>query len=152
VGGARPARAASVDDRSASTSDLAVGARQGTSPLSIAARRSCRFPISGSGFSSGTARCMFEPIQRAVGVVVPEKGISAVATDQICVGETSIRSTCFGEAVTTSPSRERQSTWPLSLCVLGSTSALACAITLSSSCVASSQTTLSVTTPSSTTW
>ena len=55
-------------------------------------------------------------------------------------------------AVTTSPSRERHMTCgPFSLLVFGSSSAFACAITCSSSCVASSHTILFVTTPSSTT-
>ena len=75
-----------------------------------------------------------------------------MATDQICVGETSIRSTCFGDTATTSPSAERQSTWgPLSRFVFGSISALAWAIVFSSSWVASRWTILLVTTPSLTT-
>ncbi len=75
--------------------------------------------------------------------------MSAVATDQICVGETSIRSTCFGGTASRSRSAERQMTCgPFSFLVFGSTSAFAWAIHLSSSCVASSWTILSVTTPS----
>ena len=75
-------------------------------------------PISGaSGFSSGTAwRCMFEPISARLASSCSRNGISAVATDQIWVGETSIRSTSFGGTATSSPSRERHRTCgPLSL-------------------------------------
>ena len=53
---------------------------------------------------------MFEPISARLASSCSRNGISAVATDQICVGETSIRSTCFGDTATTSPSAERQST------------------------------------------
>ena len=52
---------------------------------------------------------MFEPISARLASSCSRKGIRAVATDQICVGETSIRSTCFGDTATTSPSAERQS-------------------------------------------
>ena len=75
-------------------------------------------PISGaSGFSSGTAwRCMFEPIRARLASSCSRNGISAVATDQIWVGETSIRSTSLGGTTTYSPSRERHWTCgPLSL-------------------------------------
>ena len=122
--------------------------------MSIAARRSIPVPISGaSGFSSGTAwRCMFEPISARLASSCSRNGISAVATDQIWVGETSIRSTCFGGTATTSPSRERHRTCgPLSLPVFGSISAFAWAITFSSSWVASRWTISLVTTPSLTT-
>ena len=73
-----------------------------TSPVSTAARRSMPVPISGaSGFSSGTAwRCMLEPIRARLASSCSRKGISAVATDQIWVGETSISSTCFGGTAT----------------------------------------------------
>ena len=49
-------------------------------------------PISGaSGFSSGTAwACMFEPISARLASSCSRNGISAVVTDQIWVGETSI--------------------------------------------------------------
>ena len=111
-------------------------------------------PISGgSGFSSGTAwRCMFEPISARLASSCSRNGISAVATDQIWVGETSIRSTCFGATETTSPSPTRHSTCgPLSCLVFGSISAFAWAIIFSSSWVASRWTILLVTTPSLTT-
>ena len=83
-----------------------------TSPVSIAARRSIPVPISGgSGFSSGTAwRCMLEPISARLASSCSRKGISAVATDQIWVGETSIRSTSLGEAVAYSSSLARTRT------------------------------------------
>ena len=111
-------------------------------------------PISGaSGLSSGTAwRCMFEPISARLASSCSRNGISAVATDQIWVGETSISVTSFGGTTTYSPSRERHWTCgPLSLRVFSSTSAFAWAITWSSSWVASRWTTSSLTTPSLTT-
>ena len=111
-------------------------------------------PTSGdSVLSSGTAcACMFEPISARLASSCSRNGIRAVVTDQICTGETSIRSTLLGGARTLSSSRVRHSTpGPLSLPLFSSNSAFACAITLSSSWVASRWTTLSVTTPSSTT-
>ena len=85
--------------RSASTwvTSPALRART-TSPVSTAARCSMPVPISGgSGFNSGTAwRCMLEPISARLASSCSRKGISAVATDQIWVGETSIRSTSLG--------------------------------------------------------
>ena len=122
-----------------------------TSPVSTAARRSMPVPISGgSGFSSGTAwRCMLEPISARLASSCSRNGISAVATDQIWVGETSIRSTSLGAAVAYSCSPARTRTCgPFSLLVFGSTSAFAWAITLSSSWVASRWTISSLTTPS----
>ncbi len=73
-----------------------------TSPVSIAARRSIPVPTSGASVtSSGTAwRCMFEPISARLASSCSRNGIIAVATDQICSGETSIRSTSFGGTVT----------------------------------------------------
>ena len=103
-----------------------------------AARRSMPVPISGASvFSSGTAwRCMFEPISARLASSCSRNGISAVATDQIWSGETSIRSTSFGAASMNSPSRERHVTCgPLSLLVFGSISAFAWAMTFSSSSV-----------------
>ena len=69
-----------------------------TSPESNAARRSMPVPISGASvLSSGTAwRCMFEPISARLASSCSRNGIIAVATDQICSGETSIRSTSLG--------------------------------------------------------
>ena len=127
--------------RSASTpvTSPAFSARM-TSPVSSAARRSMPVPISGgSGFSSGTAwRCMFEPISARLASSCSRNGISAVATDQIWVGETSISSTSLGETVVSSPSRRRQRTrGPLSLPESWSISAFAWAMIRSSSCVAS---------------
>ena len=119
----------------------------------MAARVSMPVPISGASvFSSGTAwRIMFEPISARLASSCSRNGISAVATDQIWSGETSIRSTSLGAASTSSPSRERQVTpGPLSLPDFSSISALACAMTFSSSWLASRWTILSVTTPFST--
>ncbi len=64
-----------------------------TSPVSWAARRSIPVPTTGaSGISSGTAwRCMFEPISARFASSCSRNGIIAVATDQICSGEMSIR-------------------------------------------------------------
>ena len=69
-----------------------------TSPVSIAARRSMPVPTSGASVtSSGTAwRCMLEPISARLASSCSRNGIIAVATDQICSGETSIRSTSSG--------------------------------------------------------
>ena len=69
-----------------------------TSPVSSAARRSMPVPTSGASvLSSGTAwRCMFEPISARLASSCSRNGIIAVATDQICSGETSIRSTSLG--------------------------------------------------------
>ncbi len=69
-----------------------------TSPVSMAARRSMPVPTSGASVtSSGTAwRCMLEPISARLASSCSRNGIIAVATDQICSGETSMRSTSFG--------------------------------------------------------
>ena len=79
--------------------------------------------------------------------------MSAVATDQIWLGETSISVTSLGAFSSTSPSPIRQRTCgPLSLPLFWSTSAFACAITWSSSSWVASRWTISlVTTPSLTT-
>ena len=111
-------------------------------------------PTSGaSATSSGTAwRCMFEPISARFASSCSRNGIIAVATDQICSGETSTRSTSFGATVTYWPACVRQTTsGPFSLPVFSSTGWLACAISSSASCVASRRTISSVTTPSLTT-
>src|SRR4051794_37825132 len=70
-----------------------------TSPVSSAARRSMPVPTSGeSAWSSGTAwACMFEPISARFASSCSRNGMRAVVTDQIWFGETSIRSTSFGE-------------------------------------------------------
>src|SRR5215218_5800855 len=125
-----------------------------TSPVSIAARRSMPVPISGASvLRRGTAwRCMFEPISARLASSCSRNGISAVATDQIWSGETSIRSTSSGAAsVSSPPSRERHVTPSLLRRPLSSSSTLAWAIVCASSWLASSQTTSSVTTPSLTT-
>ena len=107
----------------------------------------------GSVLRSGTAwRCMFEPISARLASSCSRNGISAVATDQIWFGDTSISSTSLGELSESSPSRERHSTWgPLSFPLLSSTCAFAWAITRCSSWVASRWTISSWTTPSVTT-
>ena len=79
-------------------------------------------PTSGaSAFSSGTAwRCMFEPISARLASSCSRNGIIAVATDQICSGETSIRSTSLGPTVTYWPACVRQRiSVPFSLTRLG---------------------------------
>ena len=78
-------------------------------------------PTSGaSAFSSGTAwRCMLEPISARLASSCSRNGIIAVATDQICSGETSTRSTSLGPTVTYWPAWVRQRiSVPLSLPVL----------------------------------
>ncbi len=121
--------------------------------MSRAARRSMPVPMIGASvFRSGTAwRCMFEPIRARLASSCSRNGIIAVATDQICSGETSMRSTSFGTTVTYWPACVRQMTsGPLSLPSLSS-GWFACAMSCGSSCVASRWTMSSVTTPSLTT-
>ena len=104
-------------------------------------------PISGASvFSSGTAwRCMFEPISARLASSCSRNGIIAVATDQICSGETSMRSTSFGPTVTYWPACVRQRISAPFSCRLASTGVFAWAITRSSSWVASRWTISSVT-------
>ena len=101
-----------------------------TSPESTAARYSRPVPTSGAcRISSGTAcRCMFAPISARFASLCSRNGISAVETDTICAGATSMNSTAFGGAVTASPSAERQSTASPSSLPFLSVSAVACAI------------------------
>ena len=63
-----------------------------TSPVSTAARYSRPVPTSGASVtSSGTAwRCMFEPISARLASLCSRNGISAVATETICAGSTSM--------------------------------------------------------------
>ena len=63
-----------------------------TSPVSTAARYSRPVPTSGASVtSSGTAcRCMFEPISARLASLCSRNGISAVATDTIWAGSTSM--------------------------------------------------------------
>ena len=79
--------------RSASTSTT-VPARSArtTSPVSIAARYSRPVPTSGACvIISGTAcRCMFAPISARFASLCSRNGISAVATETICAGATSM--------------------------------------------------------------
>ena len=80
-------------------------------------------PMTGASvFSSGTAwRCMFEPISARLASSCSRNGIIAVVTDQICSGETSMRSTSLGATVTYWPASVRQTTsGPLSLPVFSS--------------------------------
>ena len=111
-----------------------------TSPVSTAARYSSPVPTSGACvIISGTAcRCMFAPISARFASLCSRNGISAVATETICAGATSMKSTSFGRAVTASPSRERQSTCSSTKRpVLSSTWALAWAIVYCDSSAAS---------------
>ena len=90
-------------------------------------------PTSGASvFSSGTAwRCMFEPISARLASSCSRNGIIAVATDQICSGETSIRSTSLGATVDVLAGlRAAEDLGPLQLAVLARPASLACAITL----------------------
>ena len=111
-----------------------------TSPVSTAARYSRPVPTSGACvIISGTAcRCMFAPISARFASLCSRNGISAVATETICAGATSMNSTSLGRAVTASPSRERQSTCSSTKRpVLSSTCALAWAIVYCASSAAS---------------
>ncbi len=65
-----------------------------TWPESRAARSSMPVPTIGdSGSRSGTAwRCMFEPISARLASSCSRNGISAVATETTCLGETSMYS------------------------------------------------------------
>ena len=79
--------------RSASTSITVPAFRASTtSPVSTAARYSRPVPTSGAcGIISGTAcRCMFAPISARFASLCSRNGISAVATETICAGETSM--------------------------------------------------------------
>ncbi len=62
------------------------------SPQLRAACASMPVPTIGESVtSSGTAwRCMFEPISARLASSCSRKGISAVATDTVCFGETSM--------------------------------------------------------------
>ena len=79
--------------RSASTCVIVPGSRAiTTSPVSMAARRSSPVPTKGAWvIISGTAwRCMFEPISARFASLCSRNGISAVATETICSGATSM--------------------------------------------------------------
>ena len=71
-----------------------------TWPESRAARTSIPVPtIGASGSRSGTAwRCMFEPMSARFASSCSRNGMSAVATDTTCLGETSMYSIWFGRA------------------------------------------------------
>ena len=106
----------------------------------MAARYSSPVPISGgSVIMSGTAwRCMFEPMRARFASLCSRNGISAVATETICAGFTSMYSTRFGSASTGWPPGPRQSTVAFTnLPVRSSTGSFACAIVSFSSSAAS---------------
>ncbi len=94
---------------------------------------------------------MFEPMSARFASSCSRNGIIAVATDQIWSGETSIRSTSFGSAVTYWPASVRQSTSLSVILPFLSSGVFACAMSCSSSWVASRWTIWSVTLPFSTT-
>ena len=140
--------------RSASTSTTVPAlSEMTTSPVSTAARYSSPVPISGgSVIISGTAcRCMFAPISARFASLCSRNGISAVATDTICAGATSMYSMSLGSAVTASPSRERHSTcsWR-NRPVFGSMGSDAWAIVYCASSAASRYTMSSLTLPPTT--
>ena len=102
-----------------------------TSPVSTAARYSRPVPTSGACvIISGTAcRCMFAPISARFASLCSRNGISAVATETICAGETSMYSTSFGAAMTASPAASgRAPARCRNLPVFSSTRSDACAI------------------------
>jgi hypothetical protein len=80
---------------------------------------------------------MFAPMSARLASLCSRNGISAVATDTICAGATSMNSTSFGAAVTASPSAERQSTMSLTSLPFLSTGSEACAIVYCASAAAS---------------
>ena len=93
-------------------------------------------PTSGASVvSSGTAwRCMLEPIRARFASSCSRNGIIAVATDQICSGETSTRSTSLGPTVTYWPACVRQRiSGPFRRPVFASTGVFAWAMICSSS-------------------
>ncbi len=67
-----------------------------TTPESTAALYSIPVPTRGASVrSSGTAcRCMLEPISARLASSFSRNGISAVAMETVCFGETSMKSTC----------------------------------------------------------
>ena len=126
---------------SASTS-VTVPARLAriTSPVSTAARYSSPVPTSGASvMSSGTACfCMFAPMSARFASLCSRNGMSAVPTETICAGLTSMYWMSFGTAVTGSPPGPRQSTVSLrNLPVFSSTGSFAWAIVSFSSSLAS---------------
>ena len=83
-----------------------------TSPASTAARYSIPVPTNGaSALIRGTDwRCMFEPINARLASSCSKNGIIAVATDQTCRGDTSMKSTSSGRTKSTSPPLRRTKT------------------------------------------
>ena len=124
---------------STSTTVPAFSART-TSPVSTAARYSSPVPTSGgSVIISGTAcRCMFAPMRARFASLCSRNGISAVPTETIWAGATSMYSMSFGAAMTASPSFDRHRTWSWrNLPVFSSTRSEACAIVYCASSAAS---------------
>ena len=82
-------------------------------PESRAAMPSTPVPTSGASRTSrGTAwRCMFEPISARLASSCSRNGISAVATETICFGDTSIISISSGGASSNSPLRRAETFW-----------------------------------------
>ena len=80
--------------------DAAAGRRRGPGPESRAARSSMPVPTIGdSGSRSGTAwRCMFEPMRARLASSCSRNGMSAVATETTCFGDTSMYSIWSGRA------------------------------------------------------
>ena len=77
-----------------------------TDPESRAVTNSMPVPTSGaSAVINGTAwRCMFEPIRARFASSFSRKGTSEAATETICFGDTSMKSTFSLGAGTNSPS------------------------------------------------
>ena len=80
-----------VDDGCASAvTDVTTPAARGDDDLARVARRAASMPvptIGDSGSSSGTAwRCMLEPMRARLASSCSRNGMSAVATDTICLG------------------------------------------------------------------
>ena len=70
-------------------------------PLSLATRASMPVPTKGaSGVSNGTAcLCILDPIRARLASSCSKNGINDVDTLTICIGETSIYSTCAGGSI-----------------------------------------------------
>ena len=99
-------------------------------PESRAATCSMPVPTMGaSARSSGTAwRCMFEPIRARFASSFSRNGMSAVATETICFGETSRYWTSSGSTILNSPPT-RAETLSAVIFPLESIGVLACAMT-----------------------
>ena len=98
-----------------------------TCPESRATRASIPVPTTGAcGLSSGTAwRCMFDPIRARLASSCSRNGISAVDTETICIGDTSMYWTLAGFS-RANDSPIRISACSPMICIFESNSVFAC--------------------------